>query len=161
MPAAERTIRAILENIPALMFAAALIAATFLSHILGVAERYLTWFLFLPVGVQGIWAGTTHVAFPDVGARYIGWQKSPFQTEVGFADLAMGSMAVLSFWSGLEFKAAVVLYATVFYCGVSFVHLRDRLTRGNVTKGNFGALLIMTIVKIAGLPLLLWITCQG
>lgn len=157
MPFVERSIRLILENIPTLMFAAALVMATFVSGIEGIADRYLAWFLLLTVGIQGIWAGTVHVVFPEVGARFIGWQESLFQTEVGFADLAMGVMGILSFWQGLEFKAAVVAYVTVFYLGVSFGHVRDRIRTGNSQKGNFGALLAMTIARAIGLPVLLWL----
>ena len=156
MPSYERIIRLALENVPTIMFAVALFVATFLSSIPGTAERYLTWLLFLSAGVQGLWAGTTHVVFPKVGARYIGWQPSPFQTELGFADFALGVIALLSFWQGLDFKAAVVAYITIFYLGVTWVHLRDRIRSANSAKGNFGALLAMTIIKAAGFPLLLW-----
>jgi len=61
------------------------------------AERLLSWILLLPIGVTGLWAGVTHVAFPTLAASYIGWETSPFQFEVGMADLAIGVTAVISF----------------------------------------------------------------
>ncbi|MBH1974315.1 MAG: hypothetical protein I8H94_04470 [Rhodobacteraceae bacterium] len=153
----EKAIRATLENVPAVMFVAALIIATFFSSNPGMADRYLTWLLFLAVGVQGLWAGTTHVFFPKVGARYIGWDVSPFQAELGVADLAIGFVAILSFWQGLEFKAALVAYLVVFYLGVGLIHIRDAKARNNHAKGNFGALLGMTLLKAVTLPVLLWL----
>lgn len=157
MSPVERVLRLVLENVPIVMFLAALVIATFFSGIPEVADRYLTWLLFLAVGVQAIWAGATHVVFPEAGARYIGWQTSPFQTEVGFADIAIGVTAVLSFWMGLEFKAAVVVYTCLYYLGLSWGHIRDAVRSGNREKGNFGALLVMTIVKALGFPVLLWL----
>ncbi len=157
MSSIERIIRLTLENVPAVMFAAALIGATLISDIPGAAERYLSWFLLMTVGLQGLWAGATHVFFPETGARYIGWETSPFQFELGVADLAIGVVAVLSFWQGLSFKAAVVAYISLFYCGVSIGHIRDMMKSGNHAKGNFGALLGMTVVKAVGLPMLLWL----
>jgi len=158
MTLVERSIRLVLENVPIVMFVAALTIATFISDIPVVAERYLAWLLLLAVGVQGLWAGATHVFFPEVGARYIGWKTSPFQTELGFADLAIGFAAVLSFWQSPAFKGAVVAYITVFYVGVGWLHLRERVRAGNRAKGNFGVLLAMTVVKAAGLPVLLWLS---
>jgi len=158
MPLIERAIRLTLENVPVVMFAAAMVIATFFSAIPGTAERYLAWLLLLTVGVQGLWAGATHVVFPETGARYIGWQTSPFQTEIGFADLAIGVTAILSFWQGAEFKAAVVAYITLFYLGVGWVHIRDKIATGNQQKGNFGGLLVMTLVKAAAFPMLLWLS---
>lgn len=153
----ERAIRLVLENVPVAMVVMALTGAGFFSDIPSVAERYLAWLLFLAVGIQGIWAGVTHVFFPETGARYIGWQTSPFQTELGFADLSIGIVAVLSFWQGMEFRAAVVIYISLFYIGVSFAHVRDIMASGNREKGNFGILLVMTVVKAIGLPVLLFL----
>ena len=156
MPLIERAIRLTLENVPVVMFALAMVMATFFSDMPGIAERYLAWLLLLTVGVQGLWAGATHVFFPETGARYIGWQTSPFQTEVGFADLAIGCAAILSFWQGTEFKAAIVAYITLFYLGVGWVHIQDKIANGNQQKGNFGGLLVMTFANAAAFPILLW-----
>lgn len=160
MSAVERFIRLVLENVPTVMFVAALLIATFLSDIPGAPERYLTWLLFLTVGIQGLWSGTTHVMFPEVGARYIGWKTSPFQTELGFADFAIGVTATVSLWMGLEFKAAIVIYISLFYLGVSWVHIREAWVSGNKEKGNFGGLLVMTIIKAFGFPTLLYLAWQ-
>jgi len=157
----ERAIRFVLENFPATMFICALAIATLLPGRPPTAERYLSWLLLMTVGLQGLWGGITHVVFPQTGARYIGWQTSPFQTEIGFADLAMGVTAIVSFWQGLPFKAAIVIYASVFYLGVAWVHLRDLQRTGNRAKGNFGGLLAMTVSKAVLLPALLWLAYRA
>lgn len=106
-----QAIGSLLRNLPALLFAAALVVATLRRGDGAAAERFLSWILLLPIGVTGLWAGVTHVFFSTVAASHIGWQTSPFQFEVGMADLAVGVTACISFWSDLSFKAAAVCAA--------------------------------------------------
>src|SRR6201996_2151736 len=96
-----------LRDLPAFLFVAAILLAV-LRNGKPAAERFLSWILLLPVGVTGLWAGVSHVFFPAVAAAYIGWQVSPFQFEVGLADLAIGATACVAFWQDLSFKAAAV-----------------------------------------------------
>lgn len=42
---------------------------------------------------------------------------SPFQLEVGMADLAIGATACTAFWRDLNFKAAAVSAAYIFLLG--------------------------------------------
>lgn len=98
-------IRFVLQNLPTVLFVVAVaIAAARRGH--GVtAERFLSWILLLPIGVTGLWAGLFHVFRPEMAAELIGWQVSPFQFEVGMADLAIGATACIAFWRDLSFKA--------------------------------------------------------
>jgi hypothetical protein len=68
-----------LRNLPAFLLVVALVFASFLRGQGSAAERYLTWILFLPIGVTGLWAGISHIFFPATAAAHIGWQVSPFQ----------------------------------------------------------------------------------
>jgi hypothetical protein len=85
-----------LRNLPAFLFVAALVLAALLRNRGGAAERFLAWMLLLPIGVTGLWAGISHIFFPAVAAAHIGWQVSPFQFEVGMADLAVGVTACIA-----------------------------------------------------------------
>jgi hypothetical protein len=151
----ERSIRWVLTNLPLILFLLAALIAFVSKRPVARAERFLAWFLLLPVGIEGIWAGVFHVFFPRIAASYLGWQVSPFQTEIGIADAAAGFTGVVSFWRGLEFKAAVVCYVVLFYAGVALVHLHDAYRAGNFAPGNFGALLAMTLAKIVLLTMFL------
>jgi disulfide bond formation protein DsbB len=102
----------LLRNLPAFLFVAALVFAALLRNRGGAVERLLAWILLLPIGVTGLWAGISHVFFPAVAAAHIGWQASPFQFEVGMADLAVGVTACIAFWQDLSFKAAAVCAAS-------------------------------------------------
>lgn len=145
----------ILSNIPLLMFLAALVAASLHRSEPNVPLRYLSWLLLLSEGVTGIWAGIFHIFFPDIASASIGWQPSPFEYEIGVADIAAGVAAVVSFWRGIEFKAAVVWYLVIFNIGVAIEHLRQAFGEGDYSANNFGVLLALTVIQAALLPWLL------
>lgn len=136
----------LIRNLPALLFVAAIgIAAARRGH--GpAAERFLSWVLLLPIGVTGLWAGISHVFFPATAAAHIGWEVSPFQFEVGMADLAIGVTACTAFWRDLNFKAAAIMAASIFLLGDAVGHVRQMLTTGNFAPGNAGLPFYMDIV---------------
>jgi disulfide bond formation protein DsbB len=135
-----------LRNLPAFLFVAALVFATLLRGRGDPAERLLAWILLLPIGVTGLWAGISHVFFPAVAAAHIGWQTSPFQFEVGMADLAVGVTACIAFWQDLSFKAASVCAASVFLLGDAIGHVREMMVAGNFAPGNAGLPFYMDII---------------
>ena len=94
------------------MFVAALVVAAVARHPEQYAARLLSWMLILSVGVEETWAGLFHIFFPHTAATSIGWQVSPFQFEIGVADLAIGLTAIASFWRPRSFKAATVCYVS-------------------------------------------------
>jgi uncharacterized protein DUF6790 len=135
-----------LRNLPAFLFVAALGLVALLRDRGGTAERFLAWILLLPIGVTGLWAGISHIFFPAVAAAYIGWQMSPFQFEVGMADLAVGLTACIAFWQDLSFKAAAVCAASVFLLGDAIGHIREMVKADNFAPGNAGLPFYMDII---------------
>jgi hypothetical protein len=132
------TIAFVLRNLPVFLFVAALVFA-WLSRSGGTtADRLLAWILLLPIGVSGLWAAVFHLFFPDVAAADIGWEPSPFQFEVGMADLAMGATACVSFWRSLDFKAAVVIINAIFLLGDAIGHVGQMIAAGDFAPGNVG-----------------------
>lgn len=128
----------VLQNLPALLFVVALLVAAARRRHGPAAEQFLSWVLLLPIGVTGLWAGAFHVFFPATAARLIGWDVSPFQFEVGMADLAIGATAVIAFWRDLNFKAAAVCAASIFLLGDAVGHVKQMLIAGNFEPGNAG-----------------------
>jgi Family of unknown function (DUF6790) len=132
------TIAFVLRNLPVFLFVAALALAAASRSDAPVADRLLAWILVLPIGVSGLWAAVFHLLFPDVAAAEIGWEPSPFQFEVGMADLAMGATACVSFWRSLDFKAAVVMVNAIFLLGDAIGHVRQMIAADNFAPGNAG-----------------------
>ncbi len=131
------TIAFVLRNLPVFLFVAALACAASRSGA-PIADRLLAWILLLPIGVSGLWAALFHLVFPGVAAADIGWEPSPFQLEVGMADLAIGLTACVSFWRSLDFKAAAVTASSIFLLGDTVGHVKQMMVAGNFASGNAG-----------------------
>jgi hypothetical protein len=155
------SIRFVLQNLPALLFAVAIMLAAGRRDNKAAAERFLSWILLLPIGISGLWAGAFHVFLPATAAALIGWEVSPFQFEVGMADLAIGVTACISFWRDLNFKAAAVSAASIFLLGDAVGHVRQMLVAGNFAPGNAGVPFYMDILCPLISIALLAAACRG
>lgn len=131
-------LRFILRDFPAVMLVLALLIAAVNPKHQSVPGRFLAWILLLPIGVTGLWSGAFHIFFPGMASADIGWQASPFEFEVGMADVAIGVTACAAFWQALSFKAAAVLVASVFLLGDAIGHIHQMLGAGNFSPGNAG-----------------------
>jgi hypothetical protein len=149
-----------LRNLPAVLFILAMGIASLRRHPQPATERFLAWLLLLPIGVTGLWAGITHVFFPATAAAYIGWKPSPFQLEVGMADLAIGVTACLAFWQDLSFKAAAVSAASVFLLGDAVGHIKQMVTAGNFAPGNAGVPFFMDLICPLLAITLVWLSAR-
>jgi hypothetical protein len=102
------------------------------------AYQLLIWLLLLAVGVQGIYTFVGHVFFPAYSAEHIGWEDSPFQYEVGIADLTVGVLGVLAFWGNFSFRLAAAIAGIVWYWGDAIGHVRQMVVAQNYAPGNAG-----------------------
>jgi len=135
--------------------AIALIAA-FMDVLSGspVALSLLLWLLVVMVGLGGIWAFLGHYLKSDEVAGYIGWPKgNPFQKEVAFTNLAMGTCGLLCYFIRDGFWLATIVFVSVFLLGAASVHVRERRRSGNRNPGNAGPVFYADIL----LPVALWI----
>ena len=140
------TIAFVLENLPAFLLGAAVIIASILRDHEPTAARFLSWILLLPIGISGLWAALFHLGFPQRAAALIGWESSPFQFEVGVADLAIGVTACVAFWQPLPFKAAAVWVASIFLLGDAAGHVRQMVAAGNFAPGNAGVPFVIDVL---------------
>ncbi|WP_131782645.1 DUF6790 family protein [Legionella gresilensis] len=97
-------------------------------------------FLLFNIGFSFLYNFVMHVFFGEMVARFIGWENSPFQNEVGFASLGFGVIGVLSFWSHLGFRAATIIAPALFLWGAASVHIYDMITTHNFAPGNAGVI---------------------
>jgi hypothetical protein len=128
----------VLRNLPLFLFVAAVALAVASRSGAPIADRLLAWILLLPIGVTGLWAAAFHLFYPEIATADIGWDPSPFQFEVGMADLAIGATACVSFWRSLDFKAAVVIINAIFLLGDAIGHVGQMIAAGNFASGNAG-----------------------
>ncbi|MCB1113799.1 MAG: hypothetical protein KDK62_03500 [Chlamydiia bacterium] len=108
-------------------------------------KAYLSSGAFFMGGVQGVWAAFAHLLNPEKTARGIGWEKSPFQTEMGFTNLAIGITGLLSFFYP-SWSVAVALIVAILFAGCAFVHIKDLIENKNTAPFNAGPMLLSTII---------------
>lgn len=94
------------------------------------------------IGWAGIGAGISHILFARKTRESIGWAPSPFETEVGFADLAMGVAGVMAAGQPSAFWLAVIIVNAIFRVGCGVGHVRDMVQRRNFATNNTAILLV-------------------
>lgn len=91
------------------------------------------------IGVNGIVGASGHLFYPDPVARSIGWPPgSPFQWEVGIADLGWGVLGVMAPAFDRDFWLATIVMASIFLLGAAVGHVRQMITARNFAPGNAG-----------------------
>jgi hypothetical protein len=106
-----------------------------------VAEALLSYYMFFPVGISNLINFVFHVFFGDIAAKFIGWENSPFQTEVGFASLGVGIAGVLAYKASLPFRVATFIPPAAFSLGAAGGHIYQMITAHNFSPGNVGLVL--------------------
>jgi hypothetical protein len=107
-----------------------------------VIDRLLRYLFVFPLGLQGQWAFVGHVFFAEAVAESIGWATSPFQYEVGVANLGLGLASLYAAFRGLEARLAVAIAAACFLIGAGIGHIRDIVEAGNFAPGNAGPIMV-------------------
>lgn len=123
-----------------------------------VVGQLLRYILLFPVGIMGLWDFMGHVFFADQAAASIGWAPSPFQFEVGMANLGIGLAGVIgAFVPSPGFRAAVGVVMLGFLGGAGIGHLIQISQTGDMAAGNAGPILytdFITPLSVLGLLLL-------
>lgn len=119
-------------------------------------DRLLRYLFLFPLGLQGLWVFFCQVFLPEETANAIGWEPSPFQFEVGVANLGLGLASLYAAFAGFGARAAIAIVAACFLGGAGVGHLIDISLGDNLTAGNAGPILYTDfLTPIAVLALLL------
>lgn len=120
-----------------------------------VAEELLAWFLLFSIGVSFFYNFVFHVFFGDVAARFIGWEQSPFQAEVGTASLGYAVVGLLAFRGSFGLRLAAVVGPACFLWGAAVGHVYQMVVAGNFAPGNAGVIFYTDLgIPIVGFVLL-------
>lgn len=104
---------------------------------LRTAEVYLIYLFVLGVAAGGLSGFFGHVFTPDTVAESIGWPTgSPFQQEMGFANLALGVLGFIAAERRDGFREATVIAIAIVGVGATLVHVTDMVREGNLAPGN-------------------------
>jgi hypothetical protein len=107
-----------------------------------VFDRLLRYLFIFPLGVQALWAFFCHVLIPDETASSIGWAPSPFQYEVGVANLGIALGSFYAAFSNFQARAAIAIAAGCFLAGAGIGHIVEIIEDLNFAPGNAGPIMI-------------------
>ena len=123
-----------------------------------VAEAFLSFYMLFPIGISNLVNFVFHVFFGDTAAKFIGWDNSPFQAEVGFASLGVGIAGVFAYKASLPFRVATFIPPAAFSLGAAWGHIYQMVTAHNFSPGNVGLVLPSDIlIPVIGF-LFLWLS---
>jgi hypothetical protein len=94
------------------------------------------------IGWAGIGAAVSHILFGRKTSASIGWAPSPFEAEVGFANLGMGVAGVMAAGQEPAFWLALIVVNAVFRVGCGIGHIRQMIRQRNFAPNNTSILLI-------------------
>lgn len=147
----------VLNNFSLAMFVVAivfiLIQNTMRHYSVSRYEITFRWMAFFALGITSLYAFYMHTFYPEIAANAIGWAPSPFQFEVGMADLAFGVLGVLCYSANYSFRVATVVGTLCWLWGDAIGHAYQMFTNQNFSVGNAGSWFWMDIL----IPLVLLI----
>jgi hypothetical protein len=111
-----------------------------------IARTYLQYLLFVYVGLMGVLTAYAHVFRPVETSASIGWLTSPYEYEVGMADLTVGVLGVLCLWLRGNFWLATAIANAVWLLGDAVGHIRQVVLANNHAANNSGIFLFAEII---------------
>jgi hypothetical protein len=98
---------------------------------------------------------------PRAIAAAIGWSDSPFQFEVGMANLGLGLASLYAAFRGFEARLTASLVAASFLIGAGLFHIGDLVGSGNFAPGNAGPIMVTDFVTPIAVLLLRRLEREG
>lgn len=136
----------IMKYVPLALYLLAFVFAFFVQSLThSFASALFFGLLLFSVGIQGIWAWFGHCFYSESVAQSIGWPSSPFQNEVGYANLAFGIGGILAFfWPILA--PGVAIGIIIFMLSAAWGHAREMIKAKNFAPGNAGPIFYTDIL---------------
>jgi len=110
-----------------------------------IAGTYLLYLFFFYVGLMGLLTAYAHVFRPVETSASIGWSTSPYEYEVGMADLTVGVLGVLCMKFRGDFWLATAIANAVWLLGDAVGHIRQMTLYNNHASNNSGIFLFTEI----------------
>src|SRR5271156_6612520 len=116
------------------------------SGVGAIVGTYLLYLLFIYVGLMGLFTAYYHVFRPVEASASIGWATSPYEYEVGMADLTVGVLGVLCLVFRNGFWLATAIADAVWLLGDAVGHVRQMTDNNNHASNNSGIFLVTEII---------------
>jgi uncharacterized protein DUF6790 len=98
------------------------------------------------IGWASLGAGISHIFFGKAISRSIGFTRSPYELEVGFANLGFGVAALMAGSYQKEYWLAIIVANSIFRVGCGAGHIKQIIMDRNYSINNTAILFLNFVV---------------
>ncbi|MBB5857547.1 DUF6790 family protein [Amycolatopsis umgeniensis] len=124
-------------------------AAIRARHATSSEERLEIWQRWWAIGAFGcgsLWMTVAFLAFPDVMATAIGFERTPFLFEIAFANLGMAILGFRAASASARERITIGIGGGMFLWGAVVGHVYQWFANGDHAPGNTGGVLVTDIL---------------
>ena len=109
-------------------------------------ETWQRWWAIGALGVGSLLMSISFIAVPDVMSTEIGFNRTPFEFEIAFANLGLAVMGFRAASASARERITIGLGAGMFLWGAVIGHLYQWFANGDHAPGNTGGVLIYDLL---------------
>lgn len=109
-------------------------------------ETWQRWWAVVALGCGSLWMTITFLTVPDVMATAIGFDRTPFQFEIAFANLGLAVMGFRAVSATARERITIGLGAGMFLWGALIGHVYQWFANGDHAPGNTGGVLVYDLL---------------
>ncbi|MFG1798202.1 DUF6790 family protein [Nocardia sp. NPDC049149] len=109
-------------------------------------ETWQRWWAVAALGCGSLWMTIAFLTAPDVMATAIGFNASPFQFEIAFANLGLAVMGFRAVSATARERITIGLGAGMFLWGALIGHVYQWFANGDHAPGNTGGVLVCDLL---------------
>ncbi|EWM16189.1 hypothetical protein KUTG_06493 [Kutzneria sp. 744] len=109
-------------------------------------EIWQRWWAIGAFGIGSLWMTVAFLAFPDVMATAIGFDRTPFLFEIAFANLGLAVMGFRAASASPRERITIGLGGGMFLWGAVVGHVYQWFANGDHAPGNTGGVLVNDIL---------------
>jgi hypothetical protein len=120
------------------------------------SEIWQRWWAVAALGCGSLWMTISFLAVPDTMATAIGFARTPFETEIAFANLGLAVLGFRAASASSRERLTIGLGAGMFLWGAVIGHLHQWFAHGDHSPGNTGGVLVYDLLIPAVMIVLAW-----
>ncbi|WP_405164677.1 hypothetical protein OG203_06055 [Nocardia sp. NBC_01499] len=109
-------------------------------------ETWQRWWAVVALGCGSLWMTITFLTVPKVMATAIGFDSTPFQFEIAFANLGLAIMGFRAVSASTRERITIGLGAGMFLWGALIGHVYQWFAHGDRAPGNTGGVLVYDLL---------------
>ncbi|AUI58267.1 DUF6790 family protein [Amycolatopsis sp. BJA-103] len=109
-------------------------------------EIWQRWWAIGAFGCGSLWMTIAFLAFPDVMATAIGFERTPFLFEIAFANLGMALLGFRAASASARERITIGIGGGMFLWGAVVGHVYQWFANGDHAPGNTGGVLVTDIL---------------